>query len=198
MYLKNKKKNSFSPLPISAHWPFFPRQPASPAARLAPFPFSCFSLGLAQHRSDQPSPLPWPISAGNCRRVLFSASPADGQGPRVSAFPILPLAPRQSNRKPATAAPRPCPRCGSVSLRLASTKASRALPRSPCCLPRSLSHSLEPRKPQPSHGEVPRSAVCPSAWSAVLEPPPPPFFPAVRPPCSPLSPHAINFLFHGL
>ena len=148
MYLKNKKKNSFSPLPHFGPLAFSPRQPASPAARLAPFPFSCFSLGLAQHRSDQPSPLPWPISAGNCRRVLFSASPADGQGPRVSTFPILPLAPRQSNREPATAAPRPCPCRGSVSPRPTSTKASRALPRSPCCFPAPFSHLLEPRKPQ--------------------------------------------------
>ena len=155
MYLK-KRKIHFLPFLILARWPFSPRQPASPAARLTPFPFSCFSLGPAQHRSDQPSPLPWPISAGNCRRVLFSASPADGQGPRVSAFPILPLAPRQSNRKPATAAPRPCPHYGSVSPRLASTKASRALPRSPCCFPAPISHSLEPWKPKTA---VPKIAM---------------------------------------
>ena len=167
MYLKKKK--SFSPLPISAHWPFFPRQPASPAARLAPFPFSCFSLGPAQHRSDQPSPLPWSISAGNYRRVPFSASPADGQGPRVSAFPILPLAPRQSNREPATAAPCPCPRCGSVSPRPASTKASRALPRSPCCFPAPILHSLEPWKPKTAASKI-----------AVVRRPPSPSLPRLR------------------
>jgi len=173
MRLENvfKKKENFIFSP-SSFWPaglFSLRQTASPAARLAPFPFSCFSLGPAQHRSDQPSPLPWPISAGNCRRVLFSASPADGQGPRVSAFPILPLAPRQSNRKPATAAPRPCPRRGSVSPRPASTKASRALPRSPYCFPAPILHSLEPWKPKTTTPKI-----------AMVRRPPSPSLPRLR------------------
>ena len=169
---------------------FFPRWPnslwPSRPARLRPLPL--ISL------------LGWPNTAGNRRcRAPPSCSVTDRPGPPVSAVPLL-LQP-QRPVKPVKQQPPPhyLGRGSVLSPRAQpQQKGAVTLRRTPSCLPTPVSHSPSAAEAATAAPRTPRSVVLPFVQTAVPEPPPPLFFPTVRPPCSPLSPHAIYFTFHGL
>ncbi|XP_066333918.1 predicted GPI-anchored protein 58 [Miscanthus floridulus] len=156
----------------------------------------------------QPSPA---VALGPAAARLGVASPAAAAPPRLRPHQATartqPLTPG-----PHLSAPSPTPRSSATArARRLSNRRPRSVHRGSAPLaPRPLQIGAEPPLarpllpplqflprswPQPPHGEAPPAADLTSSRAAVPEPSSPPFFPAVRTPSSPLSPHATYFPF---
>ena len=136
------------PSPLSA-----PAQLASPFSSLGPAP-----AASRAPRSAQQAALAQ-LDARNRRRIILAPAAADRPGPRVSAIPFLRAA-RQPSTPGAAATAAHDWRRGSVPLRSsASINRSRTPSRAPPATSAPISLLLSTRKPQPTHGEAPKTAV---------------------------------------
>ncbi|XP_066375347.1 uncharacterized protein [Miscanthus floridulus] len=117
---------------------------------------------------------------------------ADARAPPVGAVPY----PAQLGNRPRPASEQPPPTLRASWERPPRAPAATNRSRAPLARPLLPPLQFLPRSwPQPPHGEAPPAADLTSARAAVPEPSPPPFFPAVRTPSSPLSPRATYFPF---
>ena len=192
---KKKKEISFHSHPSSvlARRPFFPRPSTSPSPARLPFSRSAqlrasslaarsasAQLRLAQQLPRQPRQ----PSSGNCRR----------RAPSPRAQPLTAW-PRLSEPSPTSA---PAPRASWARRPLLGLfLRAEPLPRVPLSLPAPISPPLTHRRPQQPSLRGRRIPPSASARAAIPEPSPPPFFPAVRTPSSPLSPRAVICEFRG-
>ena len=177
MYLK-KKKISFSPLPHFGPLAFFPyaRPPAQPRASLLS-PSPAFLLGrpstarINRRRSLGPSRLATAAASSSAHHPLTVRARASALSPSsrlhrasLTASPQLPL---RAHVRVVGASPRARP----------LQKRAEPFPAPPAASPLPF-HTRSSRGSQtPPRRRWPWFAIRPSAWSAVPESSPPPFFP---------------------
>jgi len=179
----------------------------SPLSPLGPAPLAQPRALLGPASPAGPAPLLPGATAARLGRSAQRAAPAQPArllrsqplpaGPAGQLFPP-PSSRATRNRSGGRAATAPAP-CASWARRplLGLFLRAEPLPRVPLSLPAPISPSLTHRRPQQPSLRGRRIPPSASARAAVPELSPPPFFPAVRTPSSPLSPRAVICEFRG-